>query len=68
MLNSYSKSPKAVNETVKSYTANSPERENVLSTYRTLYKQEIHVPLTINGEKISTANSAEMNPPHEHQH
>lgn len=68
MLNSYSKSPKAVNETVKSYTANSPERENVLSTYRTLYKQEIHVPLTINGEKISTANSAEMNPPHDHQH
>ena len=68
MLNSYSKSPKAVNETVKSYTANSPERENVLSTYRTLYKQEIHVPLTINGEKISTANSVEMNPPHDHQH
>jgi len=68
MLNSFPKSPKAVNEPIKSFAPGSPERTEVLATYKNLYKQTIHVPLTINGEKIKSANTAEMHPPHDHQH
>ena len=68
MLNSFPKSPKAVNEPIKSFAPGSPERTEVLATYKNLYKQTIHVPLTINGEKIKSANKAEMHPPHDHQH
>ena len=68
MLNSFPKSPKAVNEPIKSFAPGSPERAEVLTTYKNLYKQTVHVPLTINGEKVESGNTAEMHPPHDHQH
>ncbi len=68
MQNSYPKSPKAVNEPIKGYAPNSPERAEVLATYKALYGQTTHVPLTINGEKIKAEKNAEMHPPHDHQH
>ena len=67
-MNSYPKFPKAVNETVKEYRPNSPEKEAVLKSYRTLFKENTQVPLTINGEKITTETKGEMRPPHDHQH
>ena len=68
MQNSYPKCPKAVNEPIKGYAPGSPEREEVLATYKALYEQTIHIPLTINGEKINAGKTAEMHPPHDHQH
>jgi 1-pyrroline-5-carboxylate dehydrogenase len=68
MLNSYSKVPKAVNEPVKNYAQGSTEVKELLNCYRKLYQTHIHIPLTINGEKIETNNRAEMRPPHDHQH
>ena len=67
-MNSFPKFPKAVNETVKEYRPNSPEKEAVLKSYRTLFKENTQVPLTINGEKITTETKGEMRPPHDHQH
>ncbi len=68
MQNSFPKSPKAVNEPVRSYQPGSDDIKTVLAAYKALYNQNTEVPLTINGEKIQTGNTADMRPPHDHQH
>ena len=68
MQNSRSKTPKVINEPVKNYAPGSAEIKEVLSCYRTLYTTAVHVPLTINGQHIQTKQTAEMRPPHDHQH
>lgn len=68
MQNSRSKTPKVINEPVKNYSPGSAEIKEVLSCYRTLYRTAVHVPLTINGQHIQTKQTAEMRPPHDHQH
>src|SRR5690554_2267033 len=60
--------PIAVNEPVKSYAPGTPEREEVLKTYREMYNSTVEVPLYINGKEIKTGNTATMSPPHEHQY
>ena len=68
MQNSFPKSPKAINEPVRPYHPGSEDIKAVQQAYKVLYNQNTEVPLTINGEKIKTANTAEMRPPHDHQH
>src|SRR5699024_852653 len=62
------KVPVAVNEPVKSYAPNSPEREEVLAKYKEMYNSKVEVPLYINGKEIKTGDTATMSPPHDHQH
>ncbi|MEN8768502.1 MAG: L-glutamate gamma-semialdehyde dehydrogenase [Candidatus Arcticimaribacter sp.] len=68
MQNSFPRSPKAINEPVRPYHPGSDDVKAVLKTYKDLYHQNTEVPLTINGEKIRMGNTAEMRPPHDHQH
>ena len=68
MQNSFPRSPKAINEPVRPYHQGSDDINAVQQAYKTLYHQNTEVPLTLNGEKIKTANTAEMRPPHDHQH
>ncbi|MDT0641671.1 L-glutamate gamma-semialdehyde dehydrogenase [Zunongwangia sp. F363] len=60
--------PVATNEPVKSYEPGSPERKEVLNTYKELYNNKIEVPLYIGSEEIKTGETATMHPPHDHQH
>ena len=60
--------PIAINEPVKAYAPGSPEREEVLATYKKMYKSKVEVPLYINGKSVKTGNTATMSPPHDHQH
>lgn len=60
--------PVAINEPVKSYAPGSPERQEVLSTYKTMYNQTIDVPLYINGKNLKTGDTATMSCPHDHKH
>jgi len=60
--------PIAVNEPVKSYAPESPERDAVLKTYKAMFNSKIDVPLYINGEAVKTGNTRTMSPPHDHQH
>lgn len=62
------KVPVAVNEPIKSYAPDSPEREEVLKTYKKMYAETIDVPLYINGKEITTKDTATMSPPHDHKH
>ena len=60
--------PKAVNEPVKEYAPGSPEREEVLATYKEMFHSNIDVPMHINGEEVRTGNTKNITPPHDHQH
>ena len=60
--------PKAFNETVKSYAPGSPEREEVLATFKKMYSETIDVPLYIGSEEIRTGNTKSINPPFDHKH
>lgn len=60
--------PVAKNETIKEYAQGSPERKEVLETYKKMYKSNVEVPLFINGKEIKTGDTTTMSPPHNHHH
>ena len=60
--------PKAANEPVKGYAPGSPEREELLAMYKTMYASNIDVPMHINGEEVRTGNTKNITPPHDHKH
>jgi 1-pyrroline-5-carboxylate dehydrogenase len=68
MLKGFFNVPKAVNEPVKGYAPNSPEREAVLDAYTTMWNSQIDVPLYIGSEEIRTGNTKNITAPHNHQH
>ena len=68
MLKGFFNVPKAVNEPVKSYAPNSPEKKAVLAAYKEMWNTQIDVPLYIGSEEIRTANTRNMSAPHDHKH
>lgn len=60
--------PKAVNESVKSYAPNSPEKASVLSAYKKMWNETIDVPNYIGSDEIRTGNTKNMTAPHDHKH
>jgi len=68
MLKGFFNAPKAVNEPVKSYAPNSPEKAAVLAAYKTMWNSTIDVPLYIGSEEIRTGNTRNMTAPHDHKH
>jgi 1-pyrroline-5-carboxylate dehydrogenase len=68
MLKGFFKVPKAINEPVKSYAPNSPEKEAVLAAYKKMWNAKIDVPLFIGSEEIRTGNTRNITPPHDHKH
>jgi 1-pyrroline-5-carboxylate dehydrogenase len=68
MLKGFFNVPKAVNEPVKSYAPNSPEKAAVLAAYQLMWNSKIEVPLYIGSEEIKTGNTRNMTAPHDHQH
>ena len=68
MLKGFFQVPKAVNEPVKSYAPNSPEKAAVLAEYKKMWNETIDVPLYIGSEEIRTGNTKNMSAPHDHKH
>ncbi|MSP85138.1 MAG: L-glutamate gamma-semialdehyde dehydrogenase [Flavobacteriaceae bacterium] len=68
MLKGFFHVPKAVNEPVKSYGPNSPEKAAVLAAYKQMWNSKIDVPLYIGSEEIRTGNTRNMSAPHDHKH
>ena len=68
MLKGFFHVPKAVNEPVKSYAPNSPEKAAVLAEYKKMWNTTIDVPLYIGSEEIRTGNTKTMTAPHDHKH
>jgi 1-pyrroline-5-carboxylate dehydrogenase len=67
MARGFFKVPTAVNEPVKGYAPGSPEREELLATYKAMFNSNIDVPMHINGE-VRTGNTKNITPPHDHKH
>ncbi|NDP21731.1 MAG: L-glutamate gamma-semialdehyde dehydrogenase [Paludibacter sp.] len=68
MLKGFFNVPKAVNEPVKSYAPNSPEKAAVLAAYKQMWDSKIDVPLYIGSEEIRTGKTRNMTAPHDHKH
>jgi 1-pyrroline-5-carboxylate dehydrogenase len=68
MLKGFFHIPKAVNEPVKTYMPNSPEKKAVKEAYAQMWNSKIDVPLYIGIEEIYTGNTKNMTAPHDHQH
>lgn len=60
--------PTAINEPIKSYAPGTPEREEVLATYKNMFKSKMEVPMYIGSEEVKTGNTTTMHPPHDHKH
>ena len=60
--------PKAVNEPVKAYAPGSPERKELLATYKAMFQDNVDIPMHLNGEEIRTGNTKNIRPPHDHKH
>jgi len=68
MLKGFFNVPKAVNEPVKSYAPNSPEKAAILAAYKQMWNSKIDVPLYIGSDEIRTGNTRNMTAPHDHKH
>ena len=68
MLKGFFNTPKAINEPVKSYVPNSPEKAAVLAAYKTMWDSKIDVPIYIGSEEIRTGNTRNISAPHDHKH
>jgi 1-pyrroline-5-carboxylate dehydrogenase len=68
MLKGFFHVPKAINEPVKSYAHNSPEKAAVLMAYKEMWNSKIDVPLYIGSEEIRSKNTRTMSAPHDHKH
>ena len=67
MSNAFYKVPVAVNEPVKSYAPDSPEKKTLINKYKEMYNQSaIDIPMYIGGEEIRTDDKRPMTPPHDH--
>ncbi len=68
MLKGFFNVPKPVNEPIKGYAPNSPEKNALLVAYKSMWNSKIDVPLYIGSEEIRTGNTKNMTAPHDHQH
>jgi len=67
MAKSFAQIPSVVNEEVKSYAPGTPERAELLETYKKMYNEVVEVPQYIGSEEIFSGVKKEIRPPHDHQ-
>ncbi|AII51380.1 L-glutamate gamma-semialdehyde dehydrogenase [Hymenobacter sp. APR13] len=68
MANGFFNVPTPINEPVKGYAPNSPERIELLKTLKELKQQQRDIPMHIGGQEIRTGRKQNITPPHDHQH
>jgi len=68
MSNGFYNVPIAVNEPVKTYAPESPERTELLAEYKRMNSTTIDIPMYIGDKKIFTNDKRNLTPPHEHGH
>lgn len=68
MNNSIVNVPIPINEPIKEYRNNSPEKESVLKEYKKLRNSKTNVKMWIGGKFIESSKTASMSPPHDHKH
>ena len=67
MSTGFFKVPTPINEPVKSYSPGSSERKEVLDTYKKMIKENIEIPMYINGKDVKSDETNSISPPHDHK-
>ncbi|TGE16960.1 L-glutamate gamma-semialdehyde dehydrogenase [Hymenobacter elongatus] len=67
MANGFFNVPTPINEPVKGYAPNSPERVELLKTLKEFKQQERDIPMHIGGQEIRTGKTKNITPPHDHK-
>ncbi|MBC8081903.1 MAG: L-glutamate gamma-semialdehyde dehydrogenase [Hymenobacter sp.] len=68
MANGFFNVPTPINEPVKGYAPNSPERLELLKALKELKQQQRDIPMHIGGQEVRTGRTHTITPPHDHQH
>ena len=68
MSNGFYNVPIAVNEPVKSYAPESPERTELLAEYKRMNNTTVDIPMYIGDKQVFTNDKRNLTPPHEHRH
>jgi 1-pyrroline-5-carboxylate dehydrogenase len=68
MANGFFHVPTPINEPVKGYAPNSPERLELIKALKAVKQQERDIPMHIGGKEVRTGKKLRLSPPHDHQH
>ena len=68
MSKAISQVPVTYNEPVRTYEPGSKEVESLIGTYKKMYKEQLEIPMIINGEAVTTDQKVSIHPPQDHQH
>jgi len=68
MLKGFFNVPQPVNEVVKSYLPESPERKELQAMLAKLRSVETEIPMYIGGQEIKSSEKMRIAPPHDHKH
>jgi 1-pyrroline-5-carboxylate dehydrogenase len=68
MANAFFQVPKPINEPVKGYAPNSPERAELVKELNRLKQTQQDIAMHIGGQEVRTGRTISLHPPHDHQH
>jgi 1-pyrroline-5-carboxylate dehydrogenase len=68
MANAFFQVPKPINEPVKGYAPNSPERAELVKELNRLKQTQQDIAMHIGGQQVRTGRTVSLHPPHDHQH
>ncbi|HET9502497.1 MAG TPA: L-glutamate gamma-semialdehyde dehydrogenase [Hymenobacter sp.] len=68
MANAFFQVPKPLNEPVKGYAPNSPERAELVKELNRLKQTQQDIAMHIGGQEVRTGRTISLHPPHDHQH
>lgn len=68
MSKAISQVPYAVNEPVRTYEPGSAEVKSLISTYKKMWKEQVEIPMIIDGKEVRTENKVAISSPQDHQH
>ncbi|SFQ56724.1 L-glutamate gamma-semialdehyde dehydrogenase [Hymenobacter arizonensis] len=68
MANGFFNVPTPINEPVKGYAPDSPERAELHRELKRLKQLELDIPMHIGGQEVRTGKMERISPPHDHQH
>ncbi|TVQ79112.1 MAG: L-glutamate gamma-semialdehyde dehydrogenase [Flavobacteriales bacterium] len=62
------KLPPIDNEPIRSYAPGTTDREGLQKTYDAMWREQLDIPMFINGEEVRTGDTQRVIPPHDHKH
>ena len=68
MSKAISQVPFAVNEPVRTYEPGSAEVKSLISTYKKMWKEQVEIPMIIDGKEVKSVDKIAISSPQDHQH